>query len=95
MANTYTKIHIHLVLIVQGKAPLIPKVHKKAVGAVLTDILKKGKNEVLEINCMPDHTHILLILHPTQNLEQLVEELKTASQTFIQAAPWMTFPVTI
>lgn len=92
MANTYTKIYIHLVLVVKGKAPLIPKVHKTTVGDNLTNTLVKGKNEVLEINCMPNHTHILFILHPTQNLERLIDDLKAVSKAFIQAESWMAFP---
>ena len=92
MANTYTKIYIHLILIVKDKAPIVPKVHKSAVEEVLTNTLEKGKHKVLEINCMPDHTHILLVLHPAQHFEQLVDNLKDTSKAFIQIQPWMAFP---
>ena len=91
MANTYSKLYIHLVLVVKGRDPSIPKKHKTAVQEIMADVIEQGKHQLIEINCMPDHTHILLILRPRQNLVQLVDAIKDASKTFVQSQPWMSF----
>jgi len=91
MANTYTQLYIQLVFAVQGREHLIPKAHKEQVQRYMTGVIQKRKHKLIEINCMPDHAHIFVGLHPAQSISDLVEETKTAVTKFIKKQPWMPF----
>jgi len=89
MANTYTQIRIQFVFVVKGHKALIPKAHKGAVEKYISKLIKKRKHKLLAIYCMPDHTHILLGLHPSDSLSDLASMLKTESTKFIKKQAWM------
>ena len=59
MANTYSKIYIHIVFTVQGKTNRIRSKYKEELQKFITGIVSKRDQKMLAINCMPDHTHIL------------------------------------
>lgn len=91
MANTYTQLYVQLVFAVKGREHLIPKAHKEQVQKYMTGVIQGRKHKLLEINCMPDHSHIFIGLHPDQSISDLVEETKTATTKFIKKQPWMQF----
>jgi len=82
--HTYTKLYLHLVLVVQGRAYGIPKTHKAIVQERVARLIEKEGHQLLEIHCMPDHTHLLLIFRPAKNLIELVETIKEAMKSCIR-----------
>ncbi len=91
MANTYTQLKIHLVFAVMGRENMIPETHHTEVEKYITGIVQNRQHKMLAIYCMPDHIHIFIGLHPAQSISKLVEEIKKASQTYINQQPWMPF----
>jgi REP element-mobilizing transposase RayT len=93
MANTYTQLYVQLVFTPKGREKMIPKEYKEDVHRYITGIVqdKSRKHKMLAINCMPDHIHIFVSLHPAQSISDLVNDIKTASTKFIKSHPWMPF----
>jgi len=91
MANSYTQLYIQFVFAVQGREHLIPKAHKTHLQRYITGIVQEKKHKMLEIHCMPDHTHILVGLHPAESISSFAEKTKSAATKFIKQQPWMPY----
>jgi len=91
MANTYRQLYVQLIFAVQGREHLIPKAHKKEVQRYITGTVQARKHKMIQINCMPDHTHLFIGLHPDQSISSLIEETKTAATKFIKQQDWMPY----
>ena len=89
MPNTYTQIYIHIVFAVKGRQPLIPKEHKAELHRYITGIVKNKKQNVIQINSMPDHIHILVGMAPEAALSDLVKDIKANSSRFINKNRWV------
>ena len=91
MANTYRQLYVQVIFAVQGRKHLIPKAHKAEVQRYMTGVIQARKHKMIEINCMPDHSHLFIGLHPDQSLSDLIEETKTAATKFIKQQDWMPY----
>ena len=60
MANTYSKIYLHIIFAVQNRQYLIPQKHKKELHKYFAGLITKRGSKLLAINCMPDHTHLFI-----------------------------------
>lgn len=89
MANTYSKIYIHIVFTVQGITNLIPHKHKEELHKFITGIVSKRDQKMLAINCMPDHTHILVGMKPDISISDLVRDIKAGSSKLINDKGWI------
>ena len=85
MANTYTKLYIHLVFAVWGRYRLISERHEEEIYKYMSGIISNKGNKIMIINGMPDHVHILLGLHPTVSISNLVMEVKKSTTRFINS----------
>jgi len=83
MANTYTQIYIHVVLVVKWRTNLISKDWKELLYKYISGIITNKKQKLMIINGMPDHVHILLSLGPSINLSELVRDIKANSSKWI------------
>ncbi|PKD42485.1 IS200/IS605 family transposase [Rhodohalobacter barkolensis] len=83
MANTYTKIHIHLIFAVQNRQSLIHKKWHSDLFKYISGIVTNHEHKVLQINGVIDHVHILIGLRPTQSLSKLVKYVKQDSSKWI------------
>ena len=88
MANTYTQLYIHLVIVVKSRENLIPKQHKDELYRYITGVIQKRKHKLIAINGMPDHVHIFVGLSPDQSISDLCSDIKTAATKFIKRQPW-------
>lgn len=66
MANTYSQIYLHVVFAVSERACVILPNRKEELQKYITGIVTRRKQKLIAINCMPDHTHILIGLKPDQ-----------------------------
>jgi putative transposase len=89
MANTYTQIIIQLVFAVEERQSLIAAAHQEEVNKYITGIVQKKRSKMLAINGVPDHIHILLGLHPTQAISDLVRDIKSDSSEWINGKGWV------
>jgi putative transposase len=84
MANTYTQCYLHLVFAVKNRDALIGKKWKDELEMYITGIVQNHRHKMLSIGVMPDHIHIFLGYNVNQLLPDLVEEIKTSSNSFIK-----------
>lgn len=89
VANTYTKVYIHIVFTVEGRQNLIPKEHKEELHKYITGIIQNKGQKVIAINSMPDHIHILIGVKPNISLSDLVRDTKANSSKFINEKNWV------
>ena len=83
MANTYTQMYIHLVFAVKNRDALVQKEWKDELEKYITGIVQNCKHKLLAIGSMPDHIHILIGYNPNHLLSELVEDIKTASNIWV------------
>ncbi|MEO1054166.1 MAG: IS200/IS605 family transposase [Bacteroidota bacterium] len=89
MSNTYTQIYIQIVFAVKGRQNLIPKSKKELLHRFITGIVKGRNQKLFAIHCMPDHVHILIGIRPTENISDLVRDIKAGSSGFINDKKWV------
>ena len=89
MANTYTQIYLHVVFAVCGRACVIRSNRKEELQKYITGIVTQRKQKLIAINCMPDHTHILLGLKPSEAPSDLIGRIKTGSTNHINEQRWI------
>ncbi len=76
MPQSHTEIWIHLVWSTKNKLPLISKEWKWKLFDEFRRIAKEKEYYLDFINAMPDHIHILIKLHPTQALQNILKDFK-------------------
>lgn len=81
-----TRNLLHIVIATYQRTPAIPESHKKELYGYLYGLLKNYKCEVLRINGMADHVHLLIDLHQSVALATLMHELKRCSSIWARSA---------
>ena len=84
MANTYTQSYFHLVFAVKNRDALIHKEWKDEMEMYITGIIQNHRHKLLAIGSMPDHIHILIGYNVNHLIPDLVEEIKTSTNTWIR-----------
>lgn len=93
MANTYTQIYLHVVFAVSARACMIQPHRKEELQKYITGIVTRRNQKLIAINCMPDHTHILLGLRPDESPSNLIGPIKTGFTNHINEQRWDRLPV--
>ena len=84
MANTYTQCYVHLVFAVKNRDALITKHWKDVLEMYITGIIQNHRHKMLAIAAMPDHIHALFGYNVNQLIPDLVEEIKTSTNSWIK-----------
>jgi putative transposase len=84
MANTYTQCYFQLVFAVKNRRALIRMQWKDNLEKYITGIVQNHHHKLLAIGAMPDHLHILLGYNLNHLIPDLVEEIKTSSNSWIK-----------
>ncbi len=88
MANTYTQIFVHIVFAVQGRQNIITEKYREQLEKYICGIISNKKSKPLAIYCNPDHTHILIGLHPSVAISDMVRDIKASSSKWINEKKW-------
>ena len=88
MANTYTKIYLHVVFAVKQRASMIGESHREELQKYMTGIATGLSQKLIAIYCMPDHTHFLLGMNPTAAPSDIVGRIKSGSTNQINEQQW-------
>jgi REP element-mobilizing transposase RayT len=83
MPNTYTQLLTQLVFAVKGRDNLIMEPVREQIEKYICGIASNKKHKPLAIFCMPDHLHFLIGLSPDQAVSDIVKQIKTNSNTYI------------
>ncbi len=89
MANTYTQIYVQIVFAVQGRQNLILEKYRVNLEKYICGIISNKKSKPLAIYCNPDHTHILIGLHPATSISDMARDIKANSSKWINEQNWM------
>jgi REP element-mobilizing transposase RayT len=83
MAETFTKLYIHVVFAVHHRQPLIADRWACDLFAYINGIVKNNNHKLIAINGMPDHIHLLISLSPEQAISDLVRDIKSNATHWI------------
>ncbi len=83
MANTYSKIYLHLVFVVQFRDKLLRDDFREDLQKYITKIIQSRNHKLIAINSVSDHMHILIGYYPDDKLPDLVRTVKRDSTIFI------------
>jgi REP element-mobilizing transposase RayT len=86
-------LFIHIIWSVRDREPLLTK----PVRTVLFSHTQKRAEErgikVLAVNGVEDHVHVLIQLHPAQNLSQVVKTIRTDAAEWLNETKLLSKPV--
>lgn len=89
MANTYTRLYIHVVIRVKRGHPQIKEAFEEELCAYIGAIIRNQGHIPVRINGVSDHVHILFIQKPVDNLSALMREVKSESSRMINEKGWV------
>jgi putative transposase len=81
--HAYHRIYHHLIWSTKRREPLLTPLIEMVVHSFLIDKAKSLGTEMLAINGMEDHVHLLVRLAPKQNISKFVKDLKGSSSHFL------------
>ena len=83
MANTYSQSYFQLIFSTKNRQALIQKTWKNDLEKYITGIIQNNKHKLLAIGSMPDHIHIFIGYNLNHRIPDLVEEIKTSTNKWI------------
>ena len=84
MADTYSKIYIHIIFSTKNRNNLIQSSFREELFKYISGIIKGKGQTSLAINGTSDHIHILVGLKPDKSISDLVRDIKHFSTNFIK-----------
>lgn len=91
MADTYIQMHIHLVFATKNRDAIIAKEWKIDLEKYITGIVQNHRHKMLAIKSVSDHIHIFIGYNVNHLIPNLVEEIKTSSNKWINQNKLSTF----
>lgn len=82
--SSYRQIFYHIVFRTKRSRKTIPLDQNKKLFAYLMGVLKNKSCHLYRINGMQDHIHMLIDLHPSIALADLMRDLKTSSSVWLK-----------
>ena len=89
MANTYSQMYVQIVFAVLGRANVITEIYRTELEKYICGIITNNKCKPLAVFCNPDHTHILIGMHPTISVSDLTRDIKAGSSKFVNNKKWV------
>ena len=85
MANTFSKINIHLVFAVKNRESLLPHEYLPQIHAYIAQTLRNLGHVPIIVGGIEDHVHILFSYNINQTIPEMVRTVKTAVTNFINS----------
>ncbi len=82
-------MYVQIVFAVKGKNITVHENHRDELEKYICGIISNKKSKPLAIYCNPNHIHILLGLHPTNAVSDLVKDIKVSSTKLINEKKWI------
>ena len=89
MANTYTRIYLHVVFAVSARICVISPERREELQKYITGIITRNGQKLIAIYCTSDHAHLLLGLKPNIAPSDLIGDIKTGSTNHINEKKWI------
>ena len=84
MSQSLANIIVHLVFSTKDRRPLLRNEERAQLHAYIAGILKNLESQLIEINSVRDHIHILYVQSKNHAPAKIVEQIKTASSMWIK-----------
>ncbi len=75
----FHQLYVHIVWTTRDRAPLIDAALARFLCRILRALARKERCYILEIGMVQTHVHLLVRVHPTTSIAQLLKRLKGAS----------------
>jgi putative transposase len=82
--GNYTQILYQIIFSTKHRGKTLEKSGRKELFKFIWGILKNNKCHLYRLNGVEDHIHILISLHPTIALSNLIKDIKLASTSHIK-----------
>ena len=83
MPNTYSQIYLHNVFSPKYRQALIKAEFEEELYKYIAGIIKNLDQQLIRINGMPDHCHLLVRLRPSLAPSKFIQAVKTNSSRWI------------
>lgn len=83
-AHVVFSIHLHVVFVTKYRRKVLTETMMEDMKQVFDRVLAANNSELEECNGEPDHVHLLIDLHPDNNISDLVASLKSASSRVLR-----------
>jgi REP element-mobilizing transposase RayT len=83
MANTYTQLYLHVVIVVKGRENLITSHFRDDLYKYISGIITNKNQKLLAIGGMPNHLHLFVSLNPDIKLSDILRDIKASSSKWI------------
>ena len=83
MGHTYTALHFHIVFSTKNRVPSIAPDIQTRLHEYIGGIVRGENGILIAIGGMPDHTHLLATLHPTDSVADAIRRVKGNSSKWM------------
>ena len=83
MRRNKLDVCLHFVWATWDRLPLVTEEIEREVYRCLEQACRDGKCEALAVGGMPDHVHLLLVIHNTVTIADLMSHIKGGSSRFV------------
>ena len=90
MPNTYSQIYLHHVFSPKYRRALIKPEFEEELFKYITGIVKNLNQNLIRINGMPDHCHLLVRLRPAMAPSKFIQTVKTNSSRWINEKKFLS-----
>ncbi|NJM74383.1 MAG: IS200/IS605 family transposase [Scytonema sp. RU_4_4] len=77
-------IHLHIVFVTKYRRKVLTQSMIEDVKEIFERVLENSNSLLEECNGEPDHVHLLISLHPDNNISDLIASLKSASSRILR-----------
>lgn len=85
MAQSLSKIYIHLIFHIKTTSPLIRETDLERIHSYIGQLINVNECNVIQVGGVGDHVHILFQLSKNVSLSHVVEEVKRKSSKWIKS----------
>ena len=82
---SYTQIYVHIVLRTKNSEKSLSQHNISELYKYIWGIVKNKKCRLYRINGIEDHIHLLISLHPTITLSDLIKSIKVSSNLWMKS----------
>lgn len=83
-AHSAYSIHLHIYLVTRYRRPFLTQPIADCIVESVRSICEKNKCALDEWGVEPDHIHLLVDLHPDNNISQLIKSFKSVSSKAVK-----------
>ncbi len=83
-AHVVFSIHLHVVFVTKYRRRVLTDAMLEDMKQVFARVLEANQSWLAECNGEPDHVHLLIDLHPDNNISDLISSLKSASSRILR-----------